>query len=112
MYDVAIELQQQGRLEEAVGKLHEILKQEETYALAHAALSVFYSRLQRHEEATAHARRVCELEPDDPFSFIALSLICQKAGRLEEAERAMLQARQTQYAQYLARQDEGSAPSE
>ena len=36
MYDEAIELQQQGQLEEAVGKLQELVEQDPGYALAHA----------------------------------------------------------------------------
>ena len=41
MYDEAIELQQQGKLDEAVARLEALLKQDPNYALAHAALSVF-----------------------------------------------------------------------
>ena len=100
MYDEAIELQQAGKLEEAVAKLHALLEQDPGYALAHAALSVFYGRLDRHYEAVEHARQVCVLEPDDPFSFVALSLVCQKAGRIPEAEEAMMQARQVQFSQH------------
>ncbi|MGQ9504190.1 MAG: tetratricopeptide repeat protein [Thermogutta sp.] len=98
MYDQAIELQQQGDLQAAIGKLQEILQMDSNYALAHAALSVFYSKSDDHEKAVAHARKVCELEPEDPFSFVALSLICQKAGMIVEAEEAMWQARQAQVA--------------
>jgi len=98
LYDEAIELQQRGDLDAAVGKLHELLKQDASYALAHAALSVFYSRAEKHDEAIEHAEKVCELEPDDPFSFIAMSLLYQKAGQIGEAERAMMQARQAQAA--------------
>lgn len=97
MYDAAIELQQKGALEQAVGKLRELLAQDENYALAHAALSVFCLKQNKPDEAVEHAQKVCQLEADDPFSFIALSLICQKAGRLPEAEQAMVQARQVQY---------------
>ena len=97
MYDAAIELQQKGALEEAVGKLRELLAQDGNYALAHAALSVFCLKQNNPDEAVEHAQKVCQLEADDPFSFIALSLICQKAGRLAEAEQAMVQARQVQY---------------
>jgi Flp pilus assembly protein TadD len=100
MYDEAIELQQAGKLEEAVAKLHELLEQDPGYALAHAALSVFCGRLDRHDEAVEHARQVCILEPNDPFSFVALSLVCQKAGRIPEAEEAMMQARQVQFSQH------------
>ena len=88
-YDEAIELQQAGGLEEAVSKLEGLLVDSPDYALAHAALGVFYGKLNRPDEAVEHARRVCELEPDDPFSFMAMSLICQRAGRMAEAEQAM-----------------------
>jgi Flp pilus assembly protein TadD len=98
LYDEAIAIQQAGDLEGAVAKLQAILSQDANHALAHAALSVFYSRLERHEEAIEHGQRVCDLEPEDPFSYIALSLVYQKAGRISEAERAMIQARQAQVA--------------
>jgi tetratricopeptide (TPR) repeat protein len=88
-YDEAIALQQAGKLEEAVGKLETLLGDHPDYALAHAGLSVFYGKLARHDEAIAHAQTVCELEPDDPFSFVAMSLICQRAGRTAEAEQAV-----------------------
>jgi Flp pilus assembly protein TadD len=95
-YDAAIEIQQQGDVEGAVGKLHELLEEDPGYALAHAALSVFYSKVDKHEQAVEHARKVCDLQSSDPFSYIALSLICQKAGLMSEAEHAMMQARQAQ----------------
>jgi tetratricopeptide (TPR) repeat protein len=98
-YDEAIELQQQGKLEEAVAKLTAILGEQPDYALAHAALSVFYGKLGRHDEAIEHAKKVCELEPDDSFSFMAMSLICQRAGRLPEAEQALGLAMQKQWAE-------------
>jgi len=98
LYDEAIQLQQDGKMEEAVGKLHELLGQDSGFALAHAALSVFYGKLEKYDEAVEHGRKVCELEPEDPFSFVALSLICQKAGLTHEAERALMEARQAQMA--------------
>ena len=98
VYDEAIGLQHGGNLKEAVDKLHALLGQEPDYALAHAALSVFYSKLEQHDQAVEHARKVCKLEPEDPFSFVAMSLICQKASRLQEAEQALLEARQAQTA--------------
>jgi Flp pilus assembly protein TadD len=97
-YDQAIELQQAGKLDEAVRLLEELVAEEADFALAHAALSVFYDKLGRHDEAVERARKVCELEPDDPFSFMAMSLICQKAGRTAEAEEAMAQAMEKQWA--------------
>ncbi len=96
MYDEAIQVQQSGNLEGAIDKLHELLGQQADYALAHAALSVFYGKLEKYDEAVEHGRKVCELEPDDPFSYVALSLICQQAGLIPEAEKALMQARQAQ----------------
>jgi Flp pilus assembly protein TadD len=98
LYDEAIELQQAGKLEEAVGKIEALLAGESDYALAHSALAVFYSKLGRADEAVEHAQRVCQLEPDDPFSFMAMSLICQRAGRIPEAEKAMGTAMEKQWA--------------
>ncbi len=78
LYDEAIELKEAGKLDEAVGKLEALVAAHPDFALAHAALGVFYEKLGRHEEAVVQARKVCDLEPADPFSFMAMSLICQR----------------------------------
>ncbi|MBN1912565.1 MAG: tetratricopeptide repeat protein [Pirellulales bacterium] len=97
-FDEAIQHQQQGDVEAAIGQLESLLGDEPDYALAHAALSVFYSQQSEHEKAVQHGQKVCELEPNDPFSFVAMSLICQKAGKTSEAEQALMQARQAEIA--------------
>jgi predicted Zn-dependent protease len=102
-YDEAIELQQQGKLEEAVEKLTALAAEFPDYALAHSALSVFFGKLGRHDEAVEHAKKVCELEPDDSFSFMSMSLICQRAGRLPEAEDAL---RSAMLKQWTARREQ------
>jgi Flp pilus assembly protein TadD len=96
LYDEAISLKDGGKLEEAVAKLEELLRQDPAYALAHSALAVLYTRLKRHDEAIAHAQRVCQLEPNDAFSFTALSVTLQRAGKIPEAEDAMARARMIQ----------------
>jgi Flp pilus assembly protein TadD len=96
LYDEADRLKDDGKLDDAVAKLEEALAQDPTFALAHSALAVILGRLQRHEEAIAHARQVCELEPGDPFSFTALSVACQRGGRIPEAEDALARARMMQ----------------
>ena len=97
-YDEAIALQQEGNTAEAIGKLEGLVQEEPDYALAHAALSVFYGKLEEFDKSVEHGRRVCELEPGDPFSFVAMSLICQKAGKIAEAEQALSQAMEKQWA--------------
>jgi Flp pilus assembly protein TadD len=89
LYDEAINLQQAGNLEEAIGKLEALVVEHPDFALAHAGLSAFYSKLDRHAEAVEHAQKVCELDSADPFSYMAMSLVCQRAGMKNEAEQAM-----------------------
>ena len=79
LYDEADKLKDAGKLDEAAGKLSEALAADANYALAHSALAVVLQKLGRHEEAIQHAQKVCELEPDDPFSFTALSVTYQRA---------------------------------
>ncbi|NQU22908.1 MAG: hypothetical protein HQ567_16650 [Candidatus Nealsonbacteria bacterium] len=98
MYDEAVELKEAGKLEAAVGKLEELVEQHPDYALGHAGLSVYYGKLDRHEEAVEQAQKVCDLEPDDPFSYMAMSIVCQKAGKVPEAEQAMNKAMEKQWA--------------
>lgn len=101
LYDEADKLKTAGKLDEAVVKLQEALAIDDAYGLAHSALAVLLQRLGRHEEAIKHATRVTELEPNDPFSFTALSVTYQRAfagtnemGYIRLAEDAMERSRQ------------------
>ncbi|HVA45809.1 MAG TPA: scaffolding protein [Pirellulales bacterium] len=96
LYSEAERLKDSGDLEATAKKLEELLALDERYALAHSALAVIYGRIRRHDEAIQHALRVCELEPKDAFSFTALSVTFQRAGRIPEAEEAMARARMMQ----------------
>jgi len=79
LYDEADQLKEAGQPEEAVAKLEEALTVDENYALAHSALAVLKQKLGLHEDAVRHAQKACELEPDDPFSYTALSVTYQRA---------------------------------
>jgi Flp pilus assembly protein TadD len=96
LYDEADRLKEAGKLEESAAKLNELLVQDPKYALGHSALAVVLTRLKRHAEAIEHALRVCQLEPNDAFSFTALSVTYQRAGKIPEAEEAMARARMVQ----------------
>ncbi len=103
LYDEASRLKDEGKLDEAAAKLNELLAADENFTLAYAALAVVSGRLGKHEEAVAHARKVCELEPNDPFSHTQLSVICQRAyagtndhGYIQQAEDAMARSRMIQ----------------
>jgi len=101
LYDEADQLKMAGKLEEAVAKLEEAIVMDENYALAHSALAVVLQRQDKHDEAVKHAQRVCELEPNDPFSFTAMSVTFQRAYAgtnnmeyIKLAEDAMERSRQ------------------
>ena len=93
LYTQAERLKDEGKLDEAATVLEQIVVQDASYALAHSALAVIYGRLKRHDEAIRHGLKVCELEPNDPFSFTAMSVTFQRAGKIPEAEDAMARAR-------------------
>jgi Flp pilus assembly protein TadD len=96
MYDEATRIKDSGDLEGAVTKLNEILKVDPNHVLTHSALGVHLQKLGHPEDAVRHARKVTELEPDDPFSFTQLSVICMRCGLIQEAEDAMARARDIQ----------------
>ncbi|MCE2726877.1 MAG: hypothetical protein LW698_08875 [Planctomycetaceae bacterium] len=95
-YEAAEVLKNAGDLPAAVAALEDVVAGDPDYALAHSALAAWCTRLERHEEAIRHARRVCELEPTDPFSFTALSVACMRGGRIAEAEEALARSRMLQ----------------
>ena len=103
LYDQADKLKDEGKIEDSAAKLKEALAADPSYALAHSALAVVLQKLGKHEEAIDHARRACELEPNDPFSFTALSVTYQRAFAgtnnqqyIRMAEDAMEQSRMLQ----------------
>lgn len=92
-------LKDEGKLPEAAEQLEKLLAQDDKFALAHSALAVVYGRLNRHDDAIKHGLKVCELEPNEPFSFTAMSVTFQRAGKIPEAEDAMARARTLQAGQ-------------
>ncbi len=96
LYSQAEKLKDEGKLAEAAAVLEQLVGQDTTYALAHSALAVILGRLGRHEDAIRHGLKVCELEPEEPFSFTAMSVTFQRAGKIPEAEDAMARARMLQ----------------
>lgn len=95
-YAEAENLKDSGDLVGAVAALEALVAEEPDFALAHSALGAWCTRLERHDEAVRHARRACELEPRDPFSYTALSVACMRAGLIAEAEDALAKSRMLQ----------------
>ena len=95
-YAAAETLKNEGKLAEAVASLEALVAEQPDFPLAHSALAAWCTRLERHEEAIQHARKVCEMEPKDPFSYTALSVACMRGGRIAEAEDALARSRMLQ----------------
>lgn len=101
-YDEAIQTAEKGDVTSAVEQLTALAEAEPDYVLAHAALARFYSKLENHEKAVEHAEKVCQLEPEDPFSYVAKSIVCVEAGDRAGAEDARAQALRLQWQQQMA----------
>lgn len=95
-YAEAEKIKDSGDLAGAVASLESLVGEEPDFTLAHSALAAWCTRLERHGDAVRHARRACELEPRDPFSYTALSVACMRAGLIAEAEDALARSRMLQ----------------
>lgn len=79
LYKEAEALKRESKWEEAIAKLEELLKQDESHVLSHLALAVLYGKVGKHAEAVQHGERAVDLEPTDQFNFTALSVTYQRA---------------------------------
>ena len=105
------ELKDQGKLDEAIAKLNEILSIDANHVLTHLALAVLYGRVNQHDKACEHGEKACELEPDEAFNFTAMSVTYQRASQkvdnahdnqryIHLAEEAMARAHMLQSQQH------------
>jgi len=98
LYDEAIAKQRSDDPDAAIEQLRQLLAQSPNYLLAHNALGVLYNRQGKIDQAIEHAKRVCEIDPDDAFGYTILSTLCLKNGRREEAEEALMKVNELRYA--------------
>jgi tetratricopeptide (TPR) repeat protein len=93
-------LRGQHKFAEAVEKIKQALDLDETFVRGHLTLAVLYHYLNEPEQSCRHGERACELEPNDPFNFTALSVTYQRAFEgtrnpefIHKAEMAMARSR-------------------
>ena len=108
LYDEADKLKDDGKYEEAIAKLQQVLAEDPDYVLAHLALGVLCGKVGRHAEAVEHGIRACELEPEEAFNFTAMSVTYQRAFAgtqnaeyIHRAEDSMAKAHALQQRQHL-----------
>jgi Tfp pilus assembly protein PilF len=88
LYDEAVDLRDKGDKPGAVTKLEEAVAADPKFAIGHGMLAKLYADLAEADKAIEHAKKVVELEPEDTFSYTALSVIYQRCGKIPEAEHA------------------------
>ena len=96
LYDQAIDLKQAGDKPGAIEKLLAAVTADPQFAIGHGMLSKLYAESAELEKAVHHAKKVVEIEPEDAFSYTALSVIYQRCGMIPEAEHAKAIAYQKQ----------------
>jgi Tfp pilus assembly protein PilF len=104
LYKEHEQLKREGKNDEAIAKLEEILKQDEKHVLAHLALAVLLGKVGRHMDAVLHGEKAVEIEPTDTFNWTALSTTYQRAFEATQdrqfifrAEDAKARAAQVQW---------------
>jgi len=93
LYDQAVDLVAEGKVEEAVARYREAIDIDADFADGWQGLALALNDLGRHEEAIAAAKKLCELTPDDVLAHTTLSRLYQAANMVPEAEAAGAQAR-------------------
>ena len=69
-------------------------------------------QLERFDDAIATVQRAIELDPEDPMLDTSLSIIYQRAGKIDEAEAAAAQHRLKSWRQELKQNPSAPPPDE
>ena len=104
LYDEAIDLFGENKLEEAIAKYREAIALDPAFVDGWHGLAMAYSELGRHDDAIAEGQRLCELTPDDVLAHTSLSRFYQAAGRVPEAEAEGAKARMLDWKRQLKEQ--------
>jgi len=102
LFDEAVDLIAEGKLEEAVAKYREAIAEDADFPDAWQGLALVLADLQQFEPAIEAAKKYVELEPEDVLSHTTLSRIYQQAGMIAEAEAEGGKARILDWKRQLA----------
>ncbi len=86
LFDRAVDLVADGKLEEAAKTYEEAIAIDPGFADAWQGLSLALNDLGQHARAIEAAKKLCELTPDDVLAHTTLSRMYQAAGMIAEAE--------------------------
>src|SRR2546428_7962460 len=85
LYDRAIDLFADGKLDEAVETYRAAIALDPAYSDAWHGLAMAYSELKQHDKAVEAGRRLLELLPDDTLPPPSLFRLFQAAGLIPHA---------------------------
>jgi tetratricopeptide (TPR) repeat protein len=94
LYDTAVDLFGEGRVDEAIAVYTEALSLDPEYVDALHGLAMAYLSKENYEDAIAVGKRICELTPDDALAHTSLSTFFQQQGKMADAEAHSATARQ------------------
>jgi tetratricopeptide (TPR) repeat protein len=104
LYDDAVDLFGDGKLEAAVAKYKEAIALDPAFADAWHGLAMAYNDMGRHEDAIEAGKKLCELTPDDVLAHTSLSRFYQAANMVPEAEAEGAKARMLDWKRQLQEQ--------
>ncbi len=93
LYDVAIDLVAEGKLDEAITKYRAAIALDGTYIDAWHGLAMALAEVGAFEEAVEAGKKLVELDPDDILGYTNLSRFYQQMGNIPEAEHWAAKAR-------------------
>jgi tetratricopeptide (TPR) repeat protein len=86
LFDRAVDLVAEAKLDEAVKTYEEAIGVDPDFADAWQGLALALNDLGQHDRAIEAAKKLCELTPDDVLAHTTLSRLYQAAGKIAEAE--------------------------
>ena len=86
LFDRAVDLVAEGKLDDAVKTYEEAIALDADFADAWQGLALALNDLGRHQDAIEAGKKLCELTPDDVLAHTTLSRLYQAAGMIAEAE--------------------------
>jgi len=100
----------EGDIEQALACFDRCLEVDPAYPDAILGKAMIFLNQEKFDEAIALAKRLVELDSEDPLAFTNLSVFYQRAGRIKEAEEAGATARTLDWKRQL--QDEQAEQAE
>ena len=86
LYEKAVSLFGEGRKEDAVQALLEIIRRFPDFVDAYETIGMVYYKMNRLDEAVVWTKRLAELKPEHAMAHTNLSIFYMKKGMKEKAE--------------------------